>query len=228
MKISLSVLLYIICLIITVVSLSCTKREEDKNDGVVFHLAKVRDLWRYTNLPSEENSSFERNIFLDIYVKNDSQIDAFLPINEDAPLSIDTIYQSKLVLSVDGYEIDCEIGVERKWTISSEPNVLYLREYQVNEGRHPHIVREKQIYSGDLNRKIYSGDSVAVCIHINESQLHDAGISTAMDIYEIIKKLKIRYDKNLEDLKYDDRPISDITFDLQKPIVEIDRRNKNE
>ncbi len=223
MKQSHFLLLYIISLSIAVVSLSCTNIEEDKPASVVLHLTKVRDIWKCSSLPSEEKPSFERNIYLDIYVKNDRQFDAFVPIHDNTPLSTDTNYQSRLILSIDGHEIDCEIGVDRKWTISSVPNAIYLRQYRVDENGHPQIVREKQLYSGDLNRKIYAGDSVAVFIHINKRQLYEAGINEAMDVHEIIKKMQIRYEKNLEDLKFDDLPISDITIDQQKTLVEIDK-----
>lgn len=223
MKQCLSLLLYIICLSFFVAFLSCKRSGENKRE-VILHLAKVRDIWRCC-LQSEEKTSFERSIYFDFYLKNDRQFDAFVPIHENSSLKIDTAYQSKLVLFVDGHEIDCEIGVDRKWTISSTPNALYLRQYQVDEEGHPQMVREKLMYCGDLCRKIYAGDSVAVFIHINERQLHEAGINEAMDVYEIIKNMQISYEKNMEDLKFDDLPISDICFELQKPIVEIDKRN---
>lgn len=228
MKQSLSLFLYIFSLNIAAVSLSCTNTEEDKTANIVLHITKVRDIWKCCSLPSEGKPSFDRNIYLDIYVKNDRQFDAFVPIHENAPLSTDTCYQSRLVLSIDGHEIDCEIGVDRNWTISSVPNAIYLRQYQVDENGKPQIVREKQLYSGDLNRKIYAGDSVAVFIHINKRQLYEAGINEAMEVHDIIKKMHIKYEKNLEDLKFDDLPISDITINQQKPIVEIDKRSKNE
>ncbi len=228
MKQSHSLILYIVILNLTVAFPSCTRTNEKKDDCVVLHLAKVNDIWRYNNQLSDERFSFERDIYLDTYIKNDRQLDVFVPIHDNTSLSVDTNYQSRLILSIDGHEIDCEIGVDRNWTISSVPNAIYLRQYQVDDSRHPQIIREKQLYSGDLNRKIYTGDSVAVFIHINKRQLHEAGINEAMDVHEIIKKMQLRYEKNLEDLKFDDLHISDIYFDIEKPIVKIDRRIKNE
>lgn len=221
MKHILSLLLSIFFLNTTAAFLSCSNEGETKNAEVVLHLKEVRDTWRYSSLQFEKKPSFKRSIGFNLYVKNNGPFDAFVPIYENDPLGIDSNYQSRLVLCIDGHEIDYEIGVERKWTISSAPNALYLREYQSDEANPLQIAREKQIYSGDLGRKIYSGDSIWVYILVNEAQLHEAGINEAMDVHEIIKKMQIRYEKNFEDLKFDDLPISDITFDLQNPIVEI-------
>ena len=214
--------LYMISLSMTALFLSCMSDKDKKCDRVVLRLEEVRDSWSRSSQLLEGKTPFERDIYLTMRLKNDGLSDAFVPIHSNDPLCADSIYQSRLALYVEGHEILCEVDVERKLTLSSVPNVLYLRQYEVDQDGHSHVIKEKQLYSGDLGRKIYAGDSLVIFIHINKNQLCEAGLKETMDVHELLGKMVINYEKDMEDLKFDNLPISDICIDLQNPVVKID------
>lgn len=195
---------------------SCAKLGSQKDSAIHLYLKEITDYWKLDEDSLEGKKTFKRDILMELILKNESRFDAFVPIRDNSPFSTDTLYQSRLALSLDGHIMECEIEVERKWTVSSAPHVLYLRYYQTDERGTPILIKEKRLQNGDLRRKIYSNDSVPIFVLVNDNHLREAGFDSNMDVNEFLGKLRIEYRKDDRDMKFDDLPISDIVFDRKR------------
>ena len=129
-----------------------------------------------------------RSLLFIYKIKNNSSKPAYLPIHSDN--ATDRKKPSELSLYIDNYRIGSKTKVRNYLSNEGEAYV-----YDLTFNKEGYVVenRKKAIPYTHEHGQLYPGDSIFVSIRVADSLLKQAGLSSDINIYDLMDRMQVKY-----------------------------------